>query len=154
MLQIAKILKSNGTDGGVLLGLHDISTAEIELSEPVFIEFDGIPVPFFIESIQPKGASKAVIHLTDVDSLADAEEIAGRTVCIEGEWEDDAEEDFTGWTVTDKGKMLGTVTGAEPIPGNYCLYVGGIMIPLHEDFVLSADEKRKRLDLDLPEGLY
>jgi len=154
MLQIAKILKSNGTDGGVLLGLRDISATEIDLSEPVFIEFDGLPVPFFIESLQAKGSGKAVAHLTDIRSLKDAEEVVGRPVFIEGEWEDDAEEDFTGWTVLDKGREIGRVTGAEPIPGNYCLYVGDIMIPLHEDFVISADEKKKVLNLDLPEGLY
>jgi len=154
MLQIAKILKSNGTDGAVLLGLHDISTQDLDLSEPVFIEFDGLPVPFFIESIQPKGSSKAIVRLTDVSCLEDAEEIVGRAVFLEGEWEDEDEEDFTGWTVLDKGRKVGTVTGTEPIPGNFCLYVGDIMIPLHEDFVLEANEDQKVLNLDLPEGLY
>lgn len=154
MLQIAKILKSNGTDGGVLIGLHDINASEIDLSEPVFIEFDGLPVPFFIDSLQPKGTSKAIVHLTDVDNLEDAEEIVGRFISIEGEWEDEEEEDFTGWTVLDRGREIGKVTGVEPIPGNFCLYVGDVMIPLHEDFILSVDEESRVMDLDLPEGLY
>ena len=154
MLQIAKILKSNGTDGGVLIGLHDINASEIDLSEPVFIEFDGLPVPFFIDSLQPKGSGKAVVHLIDVDSLGDAEEIVGRFISIEGEWEEEEEEDFTGWAVLDHGREIGRVTGVEPIPGNFCLYVGEMMIPLHEDFTLSVDEDAKVMDLALPEGLY
>ena len=154
MLRIAKILKSNGTDGGLLIGMYGIDASELDLSEPVFIEFDGLPVPFFIQTLQPKGTGKAVIHVNDVRNLADAEELVGRSVFLEGEWEEDDEEDFTGWTVLDKGKKVGTVSGAEPIPGNYCLYVGDIMIPLHEDFLISADEERKILNLDLPEGLY
>ena len=153
MLQIAKILKSNGTDGGVLAGLHGISAREIELSEPVFIIFDGLPVPFFIENIQAKGTSKAVIHLTDVHTLEDAEELVGKAVYAEGEEEDEGEEDFEGWTIYDRERLLGTVTGCEPIPGNYCLYVGGTMIPLHEDFILEMDEQERILRMSLPEGL-
>ena len=75
MLQIAKILKSNGTDGGLLIGVRDIEVGQIDLQEPVFIEFDGLPVPFFIQDLQQRGTSKAIIHLNDITSLADAEEV-------------------------------------------------------------------------------
>lgn len=158
MPQIAKVLKSNGTDGGILIGVRDIEIGQIDLKEPVFIEFDGLPVPFFILDLQQKGHDKAVVHLNDVTSLEDAEELVGRMISIEGEWEDEQEEDFTDWLVFDRGNRLGLVTGMEPIPGNLCLYVetsqGEAMIPLHEDFVISVDEQNRSLFLDLPEGLY
>ena len=80
MLQIAKILKSNGTDGGMLFSFRDIDVTQIDLKEPVFINFDGLPVPFFILDIQKKGYSKAVVHLNDVMNLQDAEEMVGREV--------------------------------------------------------------------------
>ena len=152
MLRIAKILKSNGTDGGLLIGVHDIEVGQIDLQEPVFIEFDGLPVPFFIQDIQQRG-SKAVIHLNDIDCLADAEEVVGRALYIEGEWEEEEETDFTGWTLLNRGTKVGTVTGVEPIPGNFCLYIGDTLVPLHEDLILSIDEDTRTLDLDLPEGL-
>lgn len=154
MLQIAKVLKSNGIDGDILIGIRNIEIQDIDPKEPVFIYFDGLPVPFFITDIQQRGTSKAIVHLNDVTSLEDAEEIVGRDVFIEGEWEEEEEFDFTGWTVSDRGSVLGQVTGMEPIPGNLCLYVGDIMIPFHEDFVLSIDESARTMDLDLPEGLY
>ena len=153
MLQIAKILKSNGTDGGLLIGVRDIEVRQIALQEPVFIEFDGLPVPFFIQDLQQRGTSKAIIHLNDITSLADAEEVVGRAVYIEGEWEEEEELDFTGWTLLNRGVRVGTVTGMEPIPGNLCLYVGDALVPLHEDLILSADAATRTLDLDLPEGL-
>jgi len=151
MLQIAKILKSNGTDGGLLIGVRDIEVGQIDLQEPVFIEYDGLPVPFFIQDLQPRGTSKAVIHLNDIDCLQDAEEVVGRGIFIEGEWEE--EMDFTGWTLLNHGGRVGTVTGMEPIPGNLCLYVGETLIPLHEDLILSVDPDTRTLDLDLPDGL-
>ena len=46
MLQIAKILKSNGVDGHVLLGVRDIAPGQIDIKEPLFIVFDGLEVPF------------------------------------------------------------------------------------------------------------
>jgi 16S rRNA processing protein RimM len=153
MLQIAKILKSNGTDGGLLIGVRDIEVGQIELQEPVFIEFDGLPVPFFIQDIQQRGTSKAVIHLNDIVNLEDAEEVVGRPIFIEGEWEEEEELDFTGWTLLNRGQRVGTVTGMEPIPGNLCLYVGETLVPLHPDLILSADPATRILDLDLPEGL-
>ena len=153
MLQIAKILKSNGTDGGLLIGVRDIEVGQIDLQEPVFIEFDGLPVPFFIQDLQQRGTSKAVIHLNDIVNLEDAEEVVGRALCIEGEWEEEAEMDFTGWTLLNRGERVGTVTGMEPIPGNLCLYVGETLVPLHPDLILSADPDARILDLDLPDGL-
>ncbi len=153
MLRVAKILKSNGIDGGLLIGLFDIEAEGIDFKEPVFIIFDGLPVPFFVADIQARGASRAVLHLVDVASFADAEEMVGREIFVEGEVEEESEEELLGWTVTDKGRKIGEVTGIEPIPGNFCIYVGDTLVPLHEDFVISSDPGRRVLDLDLPEGL-
>ena len=158
MLKIAKVTKSNGTYGDILIGLFDIAIEEIDTQEPVFIEFDGLPVPFFIESLQPKGTGRAIIHITDVDSLEDAEELVGREIFADYLEEEGEDEDFTGWTVFDKGTELGTVSDIEDIPGNPCLVVlmegKEVLIPLHEDFILDADASSRRLNLDLPDGLW
>ena len=158
MLQIAKVLKSDGTDGGILVGLHGLELEDIDIKEPVFIYFDGLPVPFFIESSRKKGNGKAVLHITGVHNLEDAEEIVGQAIFIDAEQEQEQENDFTGWTIFDKGSKLGTVSGIEPIPGNLCLYVdtcnGEILIPLHEDFIEEADSQKMELFTNLPEGLY
>ncbi len=66
LLQIAQVLKSNGTEGEIILGFRDFGPEDIDLLEPVFIYFDGLPVPFFIESFSKKGNSKAVVRLTGV----------------------------------------------------------------------------------------
>ncbi len=153
MLRIAKILKSDGTDGDLLVAAPDVDLEEIDTEEPVFIEFDGLAVPFFIESCRPKGRDRAVVHLSDVDSLADAEELCGRPICIDAEQEDSDEEDFTGWDIYDKGRFVGVATGTEQFPGHLCVTIGDVLLPLHEDLVLECDPDARKLVLDIPDGL-
>lgn len=158
MLRIAKVLKSNGVDGDVLVSAPDVALEEIQ--GPVLIDFDGLPAPFFIESCSRRGTGKYIVHLTDVCNLEDAEELVGRFLMSdEVEEEDDAVQDFTGWKVLNRGDYVGTVTDCEPIPGNYCLYLkpaedaDEIIIPLHEDLIISIDEDSLTLNLNLPDGL-
>ena len=78
-LRIARVLKSYGTEGEILAGFHETGIGDLNLKEPVFIMFDGLPVPFFIESYKEKGTSKALLHLTGVNDLTDARNSWERT---------------------------------------------------------------------------
>ena len=80
MLQVAQVLKSNGTDGELVMSFREIAPEDINLSGPVLIIFDGLPVPFFIESFTKRGNSKALVRLTDICSQEDVDEIAGKAV--------------------------------------------------------------------------
>lgn len=161
MLKIAKILRSHGTDGGMLVS-GETDLEDLDREEPVWLDFDGLQTPFFITECRPRG-SRYILHLNDVSSLKDAEELVGKAILADVEEEPDGP-DFTGWKVFDGSAaggpvLVGTVTGDEPIPGNYCLYVrtekgDEVLIPLHDDFILSADERSGELVLDLPAGLY
>ena len=158
MLRIAKVLKSNGVDGDVLVSAPDVALEDLQ--GPVLIDFDGLPAPFFIESCTRRGSGKYIIHLTDVCNLEDAEELVGRFLWSdEVEEDDDEAQDFTGWKVLNRGDYVGTVTDYEPIPGNLCLYLkpaedaDEIIIPLHEDLIISIDEDSRTLYRNLPDGL-
>ena len=164
-LRIARVLKSYGTEGEILLGFRDVDSEDLDRKEPVFIKFDGLPVPFFIESFRTKGASRALVRLTGINNIEDAEEIAGRDVyalpeaVMDYEGEDGLSvEDLVGWTLLDgDDAVVGEITGIEPIPGNPCLYVsagnGTVMVPFHEDLVLDIDEEASRIRMEIPEGL-
>ena len=177
--QVAQVLKSNGTDGELVLGFRDIAPEDINLEEPVFIVFDGLPVPFFIESFTRRGNSKALVHLTDIESQEDVEEIVGKAVYIDGDnipemtLEEDGYGALIGWTVlTPSGDFhdvipeededmefmeVGEITDFIDIPNNPCIEVetknGAVMIPLHEDFILSVDPEYQEIIMQIPEGL-
>ncbi len=165
-LRIARVLKSNGTDGEILIGFRETSPEDLNQKEPVFITFDGLPVPFFIESFTRKGPNRALARLTGVKNLQDADELVGKDIFADP---DDIKErestdegltvdDLIGWTLLDDdGDAVGGITDYEDIPGNTCIYVetkkGQAMIPLHEDLILSVDENSKTISLAIPEGL-
>lgn len=154
MLQIAKILKAYGKEGDVLVGgSSTLDLQEMSTTEPVFIVFDGLPVPFFIERSTPKGGSRAVWHLTGCHNLEDGEELVGRAVFSADGTQDAQEEDFTGWTLFDRGRRIGVIDAMELIPGNPCLRIGETLIPLHEDLVLDVNPDARTLDMDIPQGL-
>ena len=158
MLRVAQVLKSNGTDGELLLSFFDIAPEDIDLQEPVFIEFDGLPVPFYFESFTPRGNNRALVRLTGVRSLKDADELAGQSVYADY-FEEEEEEDLVGWMVCNaEGQTVGTVVDYEDIPGNLCLWVERpdgeqVLLPFHEDLILSIEESSQTLTLSIPEGI-
>ena len=174
MLQIAQVLKSNGTDGELVLGFRDIAPEDINLQEPVFIIFDGLPVPFYIESFTKRGNTKALVRLTDIRSMEDVEEIAGKAVYVEDDQipemslEEDGFAALVGWTlltpeipdqVGDDMEVVevGEITDFIDIPNNPCIEVetenGAVMIPLHEDLILSIDPEYQEIIMQIPAGL-
>ena len=192
MLQIAQVLKSNGTDGELVMSFRNIAPEDINLEEPVFIVFDGLPVPFYIETFTKRGNSKALVRITGVHNQEDVEEIAGNAVYIEeGEetelsLEDDGYAALVGWMLLTPSTTLsdspatqsnspvtlsdsegspqdielievGEITDFIDIPNNPCIEVetenGAVMIPLHEDLILSVDPEYQEIIMQIPEGL-
>ena len=233
MLQIAQVLKSNGTDGELVMGFREIAPEDINLQEPVFIVFDGLPVPFYIETFAKRGNTKALVRLTDIRSQEDVEELIGKAVYVEddqiqelsleedgfaalvgwmlltpempdqvghdedmvGHDEDEVghdedmvghdvdevghDEDMVGHDVDEDGHdvdevghdededviagltgnliEVGEITDFIDIPNNPCIEVetenGAVMIPLHEDLILSIDPEYQEIIMQIPAGL-
>ena len=185
--QVAQVLKSNGTDGELVMGFREIAPEDINLNEPVFIVFDGLPVPFYIESFTKRGNTKALVRLTDICSMEDVEEIAGKAVYIEEDnlpemtLEDDGFAALVGWTLLTPGTPdqvgyddtdeandndeedgvilyeVGEITDFIDIPNNPCIEVetenGAVMLPLHEDLILSLDPENLEIIMQIPAGL-
>ena len=150
-----KVLKSWGADGQVVLSLTAEDPRDLKSQEPVFIAFDGTPVPFFIETAQPRGG-RLIVKFEDVDSLAEAEELVGREVTLSEEEEED-EDTLIGLQVRDAKtrRIIGEVVDFSDYGGNTLITVDTenceILLPLHDDLIVSVHDDI--LTLDIPEGL-
>ena len=159
MQRIGQVLKSNGRDGELLVGFSGIAPEDIDLEEPVFIEFDGLPVPFYFTSFTQRGNSRALVRLTGVRSLKDADELSGRAILADY-FEEEEELSLVGWTVIEEQHIgiVGFVVDHENIPGNPCIWVrrpdgNEVLLPLHEDLIQWMDPASRQISLTIPEGL-
>ena len=151
MRKIAQVLKSNGVEGELLISFLDFDPEDLVLEEPVFIETDGLPVPYFFDAFTRRGAGRALVRLTGVRSLRDADELAGRAIYLDI--------DETGWALEDQdGQKVGVVVDYEDIPGNPCLVVETtpghtVLVPLREELLLDLEAESRTVRIEIPTGL-
>lgn len=156
LLPIAQVLKSYGTEGEVVITFTPKMPDDIDLNEPVFLIFEGLPVPFFIEHIRPFGNNRAYLKLEDIDSLCEGEEIVGKKILQEQEREQSAIKtlSFKGYVLINQtGETVGIITGVSDFSGNVCLEIGDTLIPYHEDLLIKVNHKKKILQITLAQGL-
>ena len=150
-----KVLKSWGASGEVVLSLSADDPRDWKSQEPVFIAFDGAPVPFFIESATPRGG-RLIVKFEDIDTLAAAEELVGREVTLSEE-EEEEEDSLVGLQVRDSRsrKIVGTVVDFSDYGGNTLITLetehGEVLVPIHEDLIVDIHDDI--LTLDIPAGL-
>ena len=121
-----------------------------------------------------KNHGRIVLHFNGIDSINDAEPLAGLDVLIPAgervELEDDAEyiSDLIDCVVYDRGQPVGTVTGVDfPTTADGTRRLEGapplltvegangdeILIPYVQSFLVTLDVENRRIDMNLPEGL-
>ena len=174
LLPVARVLKSFGTKGELLIRYAPDLQKGIDKKRPVFIYFDGLPVPFFIDTLHDKGKNQALVKFESIDTEALASEVAGEFVFIEmpekrkssksGKQEQDeliSFEQLIGFDIIDKkGVLLGIVKCFYDYPNNPCLGIiksgnqsGETLLPFHEDLIINLDSVKGEITVELPEGL-
>jgi 16S rRNA processing protein RimM len=150
-----KVLKSWGASGQVVLSHPDIDPEDLKTQGPVFIEFDGLPVPFFIESLQEKG-NRCIVKFEDIDTLPEAEELVGREATLGTEAEED-EDTLVGLRVRDAKSrcIIGEIVDMSDYGGNLVVTVetdhGDVLLPVHEELIVGIHDDI--LTMDIPAGL-
>lgn len=151
-----KVLKSWGASGQVVLNFLPEDSRDLQSLEPVFIEFDGLPVPFFFESVQLKG-NRAIVKFEDVDTLAEAEELVGKEVRL-AETEEEPEDSILGLNVRDarSGRIIGKIVDFSDYAGNSVVTIEKadgqeVLLPLHEDLIVEVRDDV--VTLAIPDGL-
>jgi ribosomal 30S subunit maturation factor RimM len=101
--------------------------------------------------------------------MEDVEEITGKAVYIEEDQlpemslEDDGYAALVGWMLLTPAEdeealiEVGEIRDFLDIPNNPCIEVetenGAVMIPLHEDLILSVDPEYQEIIMQIPAGL-
>ena len=160
---LGNILKADCFDGSVTIKVEEAFREKIPKMESVFLEIDGKPVPFFISESGSTVNNNLRLKLDGYDSIEKINEFIGCKVYLSsagnGKNKVLNSSGFTNFNVFLPGdRLLGEVTNIIENPGQILLILKSpegkeILIPFHEDFIVSINKKKKLIEMDLPEGL-
>lgn len=160
--KIGYVSKSHGLKGEVTIVLGP-ECPDLEDVTTLFVENGHQQVPYFIESISVKGV-KAYLKLEGVNTPEAAADLKGCSLLLpksdrprlpRGEFYND---EVIGFEVGDKTKgVLGLVREVEETgPNRFLIVVYGqkeVMIPVNGPFITSVNKTKKKIAVDLPDGL-
>lgn len=162
-VEIGTIQRTHGVSGEFQVVWNDNFYLEEQNLESVFIEFEGIPVPFFISSIRTKGADKALIKLEDVDDMNVANEFVGLKLLLptdQIQQDDDLQlKDLVGYTlISNHNTLVGKIIDYQEYQANSVFAIhhqsgSEIMVPAVVDLVIEVDPDSKTVVMEIPEGL-
>lgn len=168
--KIGQLTRTHGVHGEVAFRFTDDVWDRAD-ADYVFLRLDGLLVPFFLEEWRFRSDDVALLKFEDIDTADTALELVGADVffpkALTPEDIDDEEltwQHFNGFEVVNvpegspEGVLLGSVTSVLDQTSNVLLVVttpegSEILIPAHEDFVISADHRERRLYVSIPDDL-
>jgi 16S rRNA processing protein RimM len=157
------ITKVSGYEGAVSVRLERTLPANIPLTESVFLEIEGRPVPFFISLSEYTGAGSVKLKFDGYDSVATVSGFIGARVFLtDTSLRGKTGNDFSspdGFKVYDQdNRLVGYIAEVIQNPAQMLLKIISpqnreILIPFHENLILGIDKREKKIVMDIPEGL-
>ena len=163
--KIGFIRKSHGVKGEVILEFEPELDFAVTGASRFFIDLDGLLVPFFISAngLRLKSSNSAIVKFEWVESGNYATRLIGKEVYLFlSEIDVDMKKDYYSglidYQVYNKdNEFAGVISEAENFSGNVVLKVVSagkeFLIPFNEELLISIDEKKKKICLQIPEGL-
>jgi 16S rRNA processing protein RimM len=162
-LLLGTISKTHGVRGELIIRIADASFEPDENWESLFLQIDGILVPFFISSLHAPKPDEWFILFDDYDDKDSVQNLVGLSVWINRDFmatmvEEFYLDDLTGYALINEttGKR-GLITDFMDIPGNPVFEVSiegdKVLVPAQDDLIEEIDPDNQRLIMRLPEGL-
>lgn len=160
---LGKITKKHGFKGNLILHLETDEPELYQNMESVFIETNGMLVPFFFETIGPHSKNKLLVKFEDL-TPEEAEKLVNRSVWLPldtlPELEDDAfyYHEIIGYKVIDSRKgEIGLIKNVND-SGMQALFEidfdgKQILIPVVDEWILEVNKDEKFIRIETPEGL-
>ncbi|MCH5227444.1 MAG: 16S rRNA processing protein RimM [Muribaculaceae bacterium] len=165
IVTVGKFQKTHALKGELNM-LSEVDPQYFLEGNPLIVDYDGIWVPYYVESIRPKGATSYLVKLSGIDTEEEASHFVNKEVHIlqkdAEEWLEEEEEEMglIGYTVVDKssGQTIGIIEGIEDSTSNVLFIVrtpqeDEVFIPANEDLIQNIDDEKEIIELSIPEGL-
>jgi 16S rRNA processing protein RimM len=155
------VARTHGLKGGLVVALHEDIPLSMKSGDALFVEMEGVFVPYFIKEISVKG-DKAYLTFQEIESIESAQGLVRKKIYLPKSarprlrgisfYDDEVE----GFRVQYKEEVLGLVSGIVwSGPQRMIEVTGGrkeLLIPVNEVFITKLDRKAKVIQVELPEG--
>jgi 16S rRNA processing protein RimM len=162
-LLLGTISKTHGVRGELIIRITDPSFEPDENWESLFLQIDGILVPFFISSLHAPKADEWFICFDDYDNKDSAQNLVGSPVWIQKDFMAEVKEEIymdelTGYAIINvRTGRQGLITDFMDIPGNPVFEVSlegeKVLVPAQDDMIEEIDQDNQKLIIRLPEGI-
>lgn len=161
LIEIGWVGKAHGLKGEIKVHIQDFY--EDDLFAATSVHIGEPPVPYFLEQVRAGGA--VLIKLEELDTREQVSLLSNRPLFLMNAQVSQTDEEgdtpfdvLVGYQIEADGyPPLGPITGILDLPSHYLaeLQHGGkeVLIPLHEDLIVSVDEANKVIGMALPQGL-
>jgi 16S rRNA processing protein RimM len=160
---IGIVIKLHGKGDEFLVSIENKNFEDFIENEPVYLEIEGKPVPFFLEDWFFKGTNSLIIKFDEKYSESITNQILKSKLFVRKSEKDETnnDDDFSqlfGYEVHDKVHgNIGVVEGVEEISYNPLLIVKNgkieILIPINKAIIKKVNHKNKVIQIEAPEGL-
>ncbi len=164
VFKIGRIGKVHGVKGEVTFHFTDDVFDRTD-ADYLFLEIDGILVPFFFEEYRFRNDDTVLVKFDGVDTADRASELTGCDVFFARELSDDNDGELTwteivGFHIIDAAShaTVGEITAVDLSTINTLFEVRtpegtSLLIPANDDFIDDIDRERRHITMRLPEGL-
>jgi 16S rRNA processing protein RimM len=160
---IGKLAATFGVKGEFVLKHSLGKKTSLKGLETIFIEMNKDElIPYFITDAKIKSAEEVFLKLEGIDAKETAQKLLQKQVWLtEAEFHKYTSKSspisLLGFHIVDKGNDLGEILEIIEQPHQLLCRIDWkgkeALIPLHEEFLLKVDKKKKQVLVELPDGL-
>lgn len=161
-LFIGILVKTRGVNGELILEVEDSFVFE-NIKEAVFVDIDGLPVPFFVKQITPLSENRASILFYRMNNEKSIKELVNCKVFmpikhLKNKGKEISPSLLIGFNVIDKNYGdIGKIQQFINQENNPLLLIkkdnNEILIPFHQSFISEMNLENRMIFVNTPEGL-
>ncbi len=162
--KIGKLGKPHGVKGELTFAVTDDVFDRVD-ADYLFLDIDGILVPFYLEEYRFKNDENVLVKFEDVDTQEQARLYTGCEVYFPRHLSDSDEENISwaeivGFQLEDAstGKLVGTVDRVDDSTINLLFEITtpdgrDLLIPASQQLIVNVDSTRRVIKMSLPDGI-
>lgn len=164
LIRVGQLNKPHALKGEINFTLSEADLFDEVDPDMLFIQVDGLFVPFLIEEYRFKSDDSGIIHFQDINSDAEARELSNLSIFLHRDQTSSVDvlpsaNPIIGFSIIDSQLgPVGEIVDIDESTMNILLIVqtknDTVYIPLADEYINQIDDSAKIIHTTLPDGLF